>query len=83
MDSAAWGEIALLAACVVVSGFASATETALTSVGRLRVRHLAEEGSRAAAILQQAYEILVLAEKLGRIVHEKQRPPFRNEDGSD
>jgi CBS domain containing-hemolysin-like protein len=32
---------------------ASATETALTSVGRLRVRHLAEEGSESAQALQQ------------------------------
>src|SRR5437763_7064419 len=32
---------------------ASGTETALTSVGRLRVRYLAEEGSRAARILQR------------------------------
>ncbi|MBV8193892.1 MAG: DUF21 domain-containing protein, partial [Candidatus Dormibacteraeota bacterium] len=32
---------------------ASGTETALTSVGRLRVRYLAEEGSRSAAILQR------------------------------
>jgi CBS domain containing-hemolysin-like protein len=55
MDSAAWGEVALLVACVLVAGLASATETAMTSVGRLRVRYLAEEGSRAAAILQQLH----------------------------
>jgi putative hemolysin len=53
MDPAAWGEIALLAACMVLAALASGTETAMTSVGRLRVRHLAEEGSRSAAILQQ------------------------------
>jgi CBS domain containing-hemolysin-like protein len=56
MDGAAWGEVALLVACVVVSALASATETAMTYVGRLRVRHLAEEGSRAAAILQQLHQ---------------------------
>jgi CBS domain containing-hemolysin-like protein len=56
MDSAAWGEVALLVACIVVSALASATETAMTYVGRLRVRHLAEEGSRAAAILQQLHQ---------------------------
>src|ERR1700730_13468639 len=53
MDAGAWGETILLAVCVVVAGLASATETALTSVGRLRVRHLADEGSQAAAVLQR------------------------------
>jgi putative hemolysin len=53
MDAQSWGELILLAGCVVVAALASATETALTSVGRLRVRHLAEEGSEAAAVLQR------------------------------
>jgi CBS domain containing-hemolysin-like protein len=48
-----WAEALILAASVVVSMLASATETALTSVGRLRVRHLAEEGSESARALQQ------------------------------
>ncbi|HEX6348346.1 MAG TPA: hemolysin family protein [Candidatus Dormibacteraeota bacterium] len=46
-------EVVVLCACVVVSALASGTETALTSVGRLRVRHLAEEGSKQAAKLQR------------------------------
>src|SRR5215831_5354563 len=53
MDSQAYGEIALLVICVAVAALASATETALTSVGRLRVRHLADEGSPAAVVLQR------------------------------
>ena len=53
MDAQSWGELILLAGCVVVAGLASAVETSLTSVGRLRVRHLAEEGSEAAAVLQR------------------------------
>jgi putative hemolysin len=53
MDAQLWGEAILLTACVVVAAMASATETAMTNVGRLRVRHLAEEGSQAAAILQR------------------------------
>jgi CBS domain containing-hemolysin-like protein len=53
MDAGATGEAILLAVCIVVAGLASATETALTSVGRLRVRHLADEGSQAAAVLQR------------------------------
>src|SRR5438270_10166285 len=53
MSMQAWAEIVLLVACVVLSALASATETALTSIGRLRVRHLADEGSQAAAVLQR------------------------------
>src|ERR671932_841364 len=53
MSAQSWGEVVLLIACVLVAALASGTETALTSVGRLRVRHLAEEGSRAAATLQR------------------------------
>jgi CBS domain containing-hemolysin-like protein len=52
----AWGEVALLIVCIVVAGLASATETGLTSVGRFRVRHLAEEGSRSARTLQRLWE---------------------------
>ncbi len=46
-------ELVVLIVCFLVAALASGTETALTSVGRLRVRHLAEQGSRAAAILQR------------------------------
>src|SRR2546421_10555780 len=53
MSAQSWAEVIILIACVVVAAVASATETAMTSVGRLRVRHLAEEGSRAAAVLQR------------------------------
>ncbi len=53
MSSQATVEVIVLCVCVVLSALASGTETALTSVGRLRVRHLAEEGSKAAAKLQK------------------------------
>jgi putative hemolysin len=48
-----WGEVIVLVVCFFVAGLASGTETALTSVGRLRVRFLAEQGSKAAHILQR------------------------------
>src|SRR3989440_4548111 len=48
-----WIELIAIVVCFVLAGLASGTETALTSVGRLRVRYLAEEGSRAARILQK------------------------------
>jgi len=44
-------EVLVMAVCFVLAALASGTETALTSVGRLRVRYLAEQGSKAAATL--------------------------------
>jgi putative hemolysin len=46
-------ELIVLIACFFLAALASGTETALTSVGRLRVRFLAEQGSQAAQILQR------------------------------
>ena len=41
---------------LVLSAFSSATETALTSVNRIRVKHLVEEKTKGAEILQQLLE---------------------------
>src|SRR5579864_1039726 len=46
-------ELVVLIACFFIAALASGTETALTSVGRLRVRFLAEQGHKAAEILQR------------------------------
>src|SRR5437588_2399817 len=53
MTAQEWMEVIVTIFCFVLAAFASGTETALTSVGRLRVRYLAEQGSQAAAILQR------------------------------
>ncbi|MEA2656563.1 MAG: magnesium and cobalt exporter, family, partial [Chloroflexota bacterium] len=53
MDATEWFELIVLVICFFVAAAASGTETALTSVGRLRVRFLAEQGSKAASILQR------------------------------
>jgi putative hemolysin len=53
MNGQEWIELIVLVVCFFVAALASGTETALTSVGRLRVRFLAEQGSKAAAILQR------------------------------
>ncbi len=53
MTGQQWVEAVAIVVCFVLAGLASGTETALTSVGRLRVRYLAEEGGRAARILQR------------------------------
>ena len=46
-------ELVVLIICFFLAALASGTETALTSVGRLRVRFLAEQGSQAAQVLQR------------------------------
>jgi CBS domain containing-hemolysin-like protein len=43
--------IVLLVAALVIATFAAASETSLTSVSRIRMRSLAEEGSRAAKVV--------------------------------
>jgi putative hemolysin len=48
-----WAEFGVLVVCIFFAAVASGTETALTSVNRLRVRHLAEDGSARAATLQR------------------------------
>ena len=53
MNAQQWIEAIVLVVCFFISALASATETALISVGRLRVRFLAEQGSKAAGILQK------------------------------
>jgi len=53
MTGQEWIEVIVLVVCFFVAALASGTETALTSVGRLRVRFLAEQGSQAAGILQK------------------------------
>ena len=53
MTGQEWSEVIVLVVCFFVAALASGTETALTSVGRLRVRFLAEQGSQAAGILQK------------------------------
>jgi putative hemolysin len=53
MSATDWVEVIVLIVCFFVAAAASGTETALTSVGRLRVRFLAEQGSKAAGILQR------------------------------
>src|SRR3989442_13377159 len=53
MNAQEWIEVIVLVVCFVAAALAAGTETALTSVGRLRVRFLAEQGSKGAAILQK------------------------------
>jgi len=51
MTGQEWLEVIVMVLCFGLAAMASGTETALTSVGRLRIRYLAEQGSKAAATL--------------------------------
>ena len=53
MNAQEWAEVVVLVVCFLAAALAAGTETALTSIGRLRVRFLAEQGSKSAAILQK------------------------------
>src|SRR5437762_7527740 len=53
MSGSALAELIVLIVCIILAALASATETAMTSVGRIRIRHLAEEGNPRAGVLQR------------------------------
>jgi putative hemolysin len=53
MSGSALAELVVLVVCIILAALASATETAMTSVGRIRIRHLAEEGNPRAAVLHK------------------------------
>ena len=55
MDSDSWGQIILLVALVIGSAFFSASETAFTSLNKIRLKTMAEDGNkRAGATLRLA-----------------------------
>ena len=51
-DSEAWFQFILLVIMLILCALASATETALTSVSRIKLRNLVEEGDQKAAEIQ-------------------------------
>src|SRR6185312_13582380 len=52
-DTEAWFQVVLLVIMLILCALASATETALTSVSRIKLRNLAEEGDQKAAEIQR------------------------------
>jgi Mg2+/Co2+ transporter CorB len=50
-----WGQASIFVACVLGSAFFSSTETALMSVNRYRIRHLASQGVRGAILVEFLY----------------------------
>src|SRR5919201_6630520 len=53
MSSSGLAELVVLIVCIILAALASATETAMTSVGRVRIRHMAEDGNPRAVVLQR------------------------------
>ncbi len=52
-DTEAWFQVILLVIMLILCALASATETALTSVSRIKLRNLAEEGDQKAEEIQR------------------------------
>ena len=52
-DAEAWLQLAILIICLILTALASATETALTSVSRIKLRNLAEEGDKKAIEIER------------------------------
>src|SRR5207249_911900 len=48
MDTTAWIELLTIVVALVVAAFAASAETSLTSISRVRLRHLCEEGNQRA-----------------------------------
>lgn len=52
MDSGLYIDIAIIAACMLMSAFFSGSETALTAVSRARIFHLMQAGNKRAALVK-------------------------------
>src|SRR5579875_1630956 len=52
-DAEAWFQLILLIVCLILCALASASETALTSVSRIKLKNMAEEGDKKAAEIEQ------------------------------
>lgn len=52
-DAEAWFQFILLIVCLILCALASASETALTSVSRIKLKNMAEEGDKKAAEIEQ------------------------------
>src|SRR5579871_5778497 len=52
-DAVAWLQLAVLIGTLILCGIASASETALTSVSRIKLKNLVEEGDQKAAEIER------------------------------
>src|SRR5579885_2495450 len=52
-DTQAWLQLILLVIMLILCALASASETALTSVSRIKLKNMAEEGDKKAAEIEQ------------------------------
>jgi len=52
MDGTTWLELAIIAVALVLAAFAASAETSLTSISRVRLRRLSEEGNPQAIMIE-------------------------------
>ena len=62
MDDSLTGQIVLIIALIICSAYFSATETAFTSVNRIRMKNLASDGNK------KAEKVLMLSEKYDKLL---------------
>ena len=56
MSPTAWLELAVIAIALVLAAFAASAETSLTSISRVRLRHLSEEGNPRAMQIERLHK---------------------------
>ena len=62
MDSSITGQIVAIIALIILSAYFSATETAFTSVNKIRIKNMANEGNK------KAEKVLVLSDKYDKLL---------------
>ena len=53
MDSSSIGQIVALVILVICSGYFSATETAFSSLNRIKIKNLADDGNKRAKLVEK------------------------------
>src|SRR5438132_11609066 len=56
MDGTTWLELAIIAVALVLAAFAASAETSLTSISRVRLRRLSEEGNPQAIMIEKLHK---------------------------
>jgi CBS domain containing-hemolysin-like protein len=56
MDATAWAELTIIVVALVLAAFAASAETSLTSISRVRLRHLSEEGNASAILIERLHK---------------------------
>ncbi len=57
MDSTAWIELSILVVALVLAALAASAETSITSISRVRLKHLVEEGNPRARLIERLQKV--------------------------